>query len=308
MTNPSSLGHDSLAAPDWHASEDLLVAYAAGDARGAAAWSVEAHLAGCAQCRSALSAYVDAERLARNRSVLLVRAAVGDGGRVRRVLCRCGVPDHVPCLLAATPSLRLSWLLSVIAVLAVVVGETAAARYGWIPAVGPGRLTIGPGRMAGYPAQVLVPFLLVAPLLVLAEVAAAFLPVFDPACQLAIAAPFSGFTLLLVRSVSALVAALVPVAAAAFLLSAPGWLPVALLLPSLAVCAFALAAATVVHPRAAAVMAGALWAVPVLWLAMDHVPLLIASPNAQFTCAAVLCACAVVVLARRDRFEWGWMR
>ena len=53
---------------------------------------------------------------------------------------------------------------------------------------------------------------------------------------------------------------------------------------------------------------GALWVLPVLWLATDHVPLLIASPNAQFTCAAVLCACAVVLLARRDRFERGWMR
>jgi hypothetical protein len=145
-------------------------------------------------------------------------------------------------------------------------------------------------------------------LLVLAGVAAAFLPMFDPACQLAVAAPFSGFTLLLARSVSALAAALVPVAAAAFLLPGPGWLPVALLLPSLALCALALAAATVVDPRAAAVMAGVLWVAPVLWLATNHVPLLVVRPDAQFACAAVLCACAVVLLARRDRFEWGWMR
>ena len=97
-----------------------------------------------------------------------------------------------------------------------------------------------------------MPFLLVAPLLVLAGVAAAFLPMFDPANRLAVAAPFSGFTLLLVRAVSALAAALVPVVGAAFVVPGPGWLPVALLLPSLALCAFALAAATVVDPRAAA--------------------------------------------------------
>jgi len=307
MTNPSSPGHDSLAAPDWHAGQELLAAYAAGDARGPATWSVEAHLAGCAQCRSAVSAQVDAERLARNRSVLLARAALGDGGRTRRLLCRCGVPDHVLGLLAATPSLRRSWLLAVIGVLAVVAGEAAVVRYGWIPAAGPGNLA-GPVRLAGYPAQALTPFLLAAPLLVLAGVAAAFLPMFDPAFQLAVAAPFSGFTLLLVRAVAALVAALVPVAAAAFLLPGPGWLPVALLLPSLALCAFALAAATVVDPRAAAVTAGALWVLPAAWLATDHVPLLIVRPVAQFACAAVLCACAVVVRARRDRFEWGWAR
>ena len=124
----------------------------------------------------------------------------------------------------------------------------------------------------------------------LAGVAAAFLPMFDPAYRLAVAAPFSGFTLLLVRAVSALVAALVPVVAAAFLVPGPGWLPVALLLPSLAVCAFALAATTVVDPRAAAVAAGALWALPVLLLAATHVPLLVVQPDAQFACAVVLCA------------------
>jgi hypothetical protein len=297
-----------VAGADGHAGEDLLAGYAAGTVDRVAAWSVEAHLTGCVRCRSALSAYVDAERLARNRSVLLVRAATGDEGLLRRVLRRCGLPDHVLGLLAATPSLRRPWLLSVIGVLAVVVGEAAAVRYGWIRAGGPGHLVIGPGRLVGYPGQVLAPFLLLAPLLVLAGVAAAFLPMFDPAYRLAVAAPFSGFALLLVRSVSALAAALVPVTAAAFLLPGPGWLPVALLLPSLALCAFALAAATVVAPRAAAVTAGILWAVPVLLLAAVRGPLPIVQPNAQFACVAVLCACAVVLLARRDRFELGWTR
>lgn len=299
MTIPSSAGRHSLDGADWHASQDLLAAYTAGAAGGAAAWSVEAHLAECPQCRSALSAHVDAERLARNRSVLLARAAIGDGGLVRRGLRRCGLPDHVLSLLSATPSLRRSWLLSVVAVLAVVVGEAAVVRYGQVPS----------DRLAGYSGQdVLALFLLLAPLLVLAGVAAAFLPMFDPACQLAVAAPFSGFTLLLVRSLSALAAALVPVFAAAFFVPGPGWLPVALLLPTLALCAFALAAATVFDPRAATVMAGALWALPALWMASAHVPLLIVRPETQLICAAVLCACAVVVLARHDRFEWGWMR
>lgn len=284
----------------WHAGEDLLASYAAGTAAAVAGWSVEAHLTGCASCRSALSAHADAERLARNRSALLVRAAMGDGGRVRRLARRCGVRDHVPSLLAATPSLRASWLLSVVAVVAVVAGEAAAVGYGWIP---------GGGPVAGHPGPAaLVPFLLVAPLLVLAGVAAAFLPVFDPAWRLAAAAPFSGFTLLLVRAVCALAAALVPVAAVAFVLPGPGWLPFALLLPSLALSALALAAATVVDPRAAAATTAALWALPVLMLASAHVPLLIVAPGAQVACTAVLCACAVVLYLRHDRFELGWMR
>jgi hypothetical protein len=299
MTSSIPGAADPVAA---HPGEGLLVSYAAGTIDEVGSWSVEAHLTACAHCRSALSAHVDAERLARNRSVVLVRAAIGDGGRVRRALCRCGLPDHVLRLLAATPSLRLSWLLSVMGVLAVVAGEAAAVRQGWIPAW-------GPAHLPGYrDPEALAPFLLVAPLLVLAGVTAAFLPMFDPACRLAVAAPFSGFTLLLVRSVSAMAAALVPVAAAAFFLPGPGWLPVALLLPSLAVSAFALAAATVMDPRAAAVMAAAVWAAPAAWLATEHVPLLIVRSNAQLACAAVLCACAVLLLARHDRFELGWMR
>ena len=279
MTSPFPDAAGPVAGAGGHPGEDLLASYAAGTAGTVAAWSVEAHLTACARCRSALSAQADAERLARNRSVLLVRAAIGDGGRVRRLLCRCGVPDHLLRLLAATPSLRRSWLLSVIGVLAVVAGEAAAVRYGWIRPPGLGDLARA-RRLAGYPdPEVLAPFLLVAPLLVLAGVAAAFLPMFDPACRLAVAAPFSGFTLLLVRSVSALAAALVPVVAAAFVLPGPGWLPVALLLPSLALCAFALAAATVVDPRAAAVTAGALWVLPALCWRRAHVPLLIVQPE-----------------------------
>ena len=288
-----------------HPGEGLLASYAAGTAGTAGtvvAWSVEAHLTGCARCRSALSAHVDAERLARNRSVLLVRVAIPDGGRTRRLLRRCGVPDHLLRLLAATPSLRRSWLLSVIGVLAVVAGEAAAVRYGWIRAGATGRLN------GHQDPEVLAPFLLVAPLLVLAGVAAAFLPSFDPASRLAAAAPFSGFTLLLVRAVSALAAALIPVIGTAFVVPGPGWLPVALLLPSLAVCAFALAAATVLEPRAAIITAGILWALPTLLLAGAHLPLAIVQRDAQFACAAVLCASAVVLLARHDRFEWGSMR
>jgi hypothetical protein len=283
-----------------HPGEDLLAGYASGTAGPVLAWSVEAHLAGCADCRSTLSAQVSGERLVRNRSVLLTRVAIGDGGPVRRLLRWCGVPDHVLAMLAATPSLRASWLGSVAAVVAVVAGEAAALGYGWIPDT-------------RYPAwhanpEVLVPFLLAAPLLVLAGVAAAFLPMFDPAWQLAVAAPFSGYALLLVRSVSALVAALVPVIGVAFGLPGPGWLPFALLLPSLALSAFALAAATFADPRAAAIVAAALWAVPALLLAWDRAPLLLVAPGAEAGCAVLLCVCVTLLLVRRDRFEMGWVR
>ncbi len=300
MTNLFPEAADAAEAA-WHVSEDLLTGYATGPIEPVAAWSVEAHLAACGQCRSALSARVDARRLARNRSAVLVRAAIPDG-RLARLLRRCGVPEHVPRLLAATPSLRLSWLLSVAGVLATVAAETVAVRYGWLswPAS---------AGQAGYRgAMIGAPFLLVAPLLVLAGVATAFLPAFDPAYLLAVAAPFSSFTLLLVRAVSALAAALIPVLCGALVLPGPGWLPAALLLPSLALCALALAAATLMGPRAAVATAGLLWALPAVVVAVTRLPLALVQWHAQSACAVVLCACAAVLFLRRDRLELGWMR
>lgn len=181
---------DKAGRGDSHPSGDLLSAYVGDSGDEVVGWSVEAHMTGCADCRLALSSHVDPVRLARNRSVMLVRAATGEHGRVRRLLGRVGVPDHLVALLAATPSLRRSWLLSVVGVLAALSGDSVLVGHpsGTPLAVG------GPGW------GVLAPFLLIAPLTVLAGVATAFLPVFDPAHELAAAAPFPGLGLLLVRS------------------------------------------------------------------------------------------------------------
>jgi hypothetical protein len=286
----------------WHPSGDVLAEYAAGVADDVAGWSVESHLEACASCRSAISAHVDAERLARNRAVLLAMTAVPDEGRLGRLVQRCGIPDHLLRLLTATSSLRRSWLLSVVGVLAVVTGEAVLVQHLWPGGGGP------PGATWHPDVALLAPFLLVGPLLVLAGVAAAFMPALDPAYRLAVAAPFSGLTLLLVRSVCALVAALVPVACAAFAVPGPGWLPAAVLLPSLAVCALALAAVTMVGPVAAVVGAGALWVAPVVWLAVARSSLEEVQGHGQELCAVVFVAAVSVVFVRRDRLEMGWVR
>jgi hypothetical protein len=181
-----------------------------------------------------------------------------------------------------------------------VTSEAALVQYLW-PAHN------GPLGVAGSPhAVVLLPFVLVGPLMALAGVAAAFMPALDLSYRLTVAAPYSSVTLLLVRSLSALLAALVPVVCAAFLLPGPQWLPAALLLPSLAVCALALAIATAVGPVAAVVSAAASWAVPVAVLAMTRSPLATVQNHGQALCAVVLALAAFVVFVRRDRFERGW--
>ncbi len=293
MTSAYSGQPGPATTPGAHAGASMLADYAAGTADTVTAWSVESHLAACGGCRQRLSTYAEPERLARNRSVLLVRAALPDG-RASRVLRRRGVPDHLLRLLAATPSLRRSWLLAVIGVLAVVTVETVLAEQ-----AGPG----GPPGPRG-----LMPFLLVAPLLILASVAVAFMPAFDPAHRLAVAAPFSGLTLLLARAVSALIAALIPVICAAFVVPGPPWLPAALLLPSLALCATALAAATVVGPVAAALGSGILWVLPVVALAVTHLPLEVVQWHAQYACAVALLVASLVLFLRHHRFELGWNR
>jgi Putative zinc-finger len=301
MTRSLSGAPEPTADANRHPAGDVLADYASGGIGETAAWSVESHLAACASCRGAVSAHVDRVRLARNRAVVLAMAAVPDAGRPGKLAGRCGIPEHLLRLLTATPSLRRSWLVAVLGVLGVVTGDAVLARILW-PGVG-GLGGAGPVSAVG-----LAPFVLVGPLLVLAGVAGAFMPVLDPSYRLAVAAPFSGVTLLLVRSVSACLAALVPVVCAAFVVPGPSWLPAAVLLPSLAVCASALAAVTVVGALPAVVGAGGLWVAPVLWLAVARSSLQAVQGLGQVLCAVVLAAAVVVVFARRDRLEMGWAR
>jgi hypothetical protein len=279
-----------------HFSDDVLSAYVGGSADEVLAWSLEAHVIACPSCRFAVSAYVGPDHLARNRSVLLVRAATGEHVPSRRMLSHLGIPDHLVALMAATPSLRRSWLLSVLGVLVVVSGGSVLLHH-----LSSSQLAVGrPGW------GVAAPFILVAPLTVLAGVSAAFLPVLDPAHQLAAAAPFSGLGLLLVRSLSALVAALVPVVAVAFVVPGPVWLPAALLLPCIALCSLALAALTVIGPMPAALLAGAVWVLPVAVLGVWHSVTTVVQWPAQASWAAALVGALIVLTVRRDRFELGW--
>ena len=58
----------------------LVTAYARGEIGAAAAWSVEAHVPGCAACRADLAGGAQRDRLAANRSVLLARLGLPAAG------------------------------------------------------------------------------------------------------------------------------------------------------------------------------------------------------------------------------------
>ena len=300
MTRPGRAGPPSCA----QLSGDLLARYASGALDEATAWSVEAHVPGCAPCRAVLAARLDGSRLERNKSVLLTRLALPGPGPAGRLLRWCRVPDHVVTLLSATPALRRSYLAGVALVLAAAIG----AAYLLVPdgLVG-GPAVVGPGTAGAALAvgawAALLPYLAVAPLVPLIAVAAAFSARLDPAYELALAAPVSALWLLLVRAVAVVAVTLVPTAAAALALPGPWWLASVLLLPALAVCAAALAAATVVGPVTGAIGAGTAWVAVVTAAIVARHPAAAFGPAGQAGAAAVLLIAAAVLAVRRERFE-----
>lgn len=269
------------------------------------AWSLEAHLPGCAPCRTELDeAHLDRARLRQNRQLVLSVVAMPEPTSLERALSRVGVPPYLARLLVVTPSLRRSWLAGVTLVLAVTLGASYLA--GPLTATGGGPVALG---LAAGPVIRLVPFLVLVPLLPLAGVAAAFSHRLDPIHDLAVAALLSGVQVFFVRSAAVLVASLAPALVAALGLPGPGWLPVVLLLPALAVSALSLAASTAVDPASAAIGVGAGWVVlsAALGVALGS-PAVAFGATGQVLSGLVVVAALGVLFARRGRLELGWAR
>jgi putative zinc finger protein len=274
----------------WHADAAQLAGYAGGELDPARAASVEAHLLDCPACQAGVAGAVPRDRLERIwRGV----AEVVDGprpGPVERLLARLGVPGHTARLLAAAPSLHLSWFAAVAAAL----GFAVVAAHG--------------GRSGP------LLFLLLAPLLPVAGVAAAYGPGIDPTHELAVAAPMPGSRLLLLRAAAVLASTTLLAATAALALPDLGWLAAAWLLPALGLTLASLALATALHPAAAAGTVAFAWVVAVgatQWAAVRHLRDPFAAPvaSALFDPAGQLAFLALAVLAalllarRSDRFD-----
>ena len=175
----------------WHADPDAVSRYASDQLDEARMSSLEAHFLACGRCRALLSPLADAGALERVWSEIEEAIDAPRPGVVERALLRFGVPDHLSRLLAATPSLRLSWFAAV----AVALAFAVLAAHG------------------GHPG--LVMFLAMAPLIPVAGVAAAFGPGIDPTYEIGVAAPLRSFTQLLIRSAAVLVVSLVLIGVAA---------------------------------------------------------------------------------------------
>jgi hypothetical protein len=151
-----------------------------------------------------------------------------------RTLVRLGVGEDSARLLAATPSLRTSWL---VALVGAVVFSAAAADAS---------------------ASGLLVYLTIAPMLPVAGVAAAYGRLADPAYELAVAAPYSMLRLLLLRSVAVVGSTVVLTSVGSLALLGHGWTAVAWLLPALALTLTTLALSARLAPvwAAAGVLTG----------------------------------------------------
>lgn len=273
----------------WHVDADRLRRYARRELDPASAWSVESHVTGCHECRAEVmsGSLVPAARVGAIAQRVRVRVDAPTPTPVERVLEAVGVPSHLARLLAATPSLTLSWLAAVGFVL---VTAVIAARAGWQP--------LDPDDRSP------LLFLTLAPLVPLAGIAAAYGPNVDPTYEIGLAAPMRSGRLLLLRAVAVLASSLAIAGASAALLPALGWIVAAWILPALAVSATSLALSTTLPPLWASSTVGATWLLLVAGSeALTDVRLAAFGTTGQLVAGAVLAVAGAVVWRWRDRLE-----
>lgn len=274
----------------WHADRPMMIAYGAGRLSPARAGSVESHLATCGPCRSVLASVADASRLASNWAVIEDRLDEGDQPLIERLLVRIGLREHHAQLTRMAPSLRGS-TFGAAAVLSALVLLSLSGD--------------GPGD-----GQLYV-FLVVAPLLPLAGVAAAFGGLKDPARELARVAPTPAFELLLARVVAVVATTTILSVVAALPLPHRGWAVATWLLPAFGLSAASLALSTWVPAHWAAAGLGTAWvaAAVVSWRVnrfdADAVGRFAAlRPAGQMLFAAVAACGALVLVLRRETLEY----
>lgn len=266
----------------WHLDTEVASAYVAGRLDDPRAFSVEAHLLACASCRDRVAAATDPRHLDDLWDGIVAELDAPHPTPVERVLLRLGIDEHVARLLAATPSLTVSWIGAVVFALGFAV---LAAHLG------------GNDRW-------LLVFLGAAPLVPLAGVAAAYGPGLDPGYEIGVAAPWSGWRLLQLRSTAVLAVSVLLAGAGAFALPVAGWIAAAWLLPALATTLLTVALGTLVSPRWAGLAVAWLWVTVVGTAARTlTAPLDLFDAPTQMVSAVIAAVALAVAVWRRETFD-----
>lgn len=267
---------------NWHLQSPQLDMYATGELDAATAFSIEAHLATCEDCSAKASRYVDPERTHSVWAGIESELDIGYETRVERALRWLGLNESSARLLAATPSLRLAWLGSICVTLLFAVVASRLANLGpW-------------------------PLLLIAPILPVAGVAVAYGPHGDPAYEIGVASPMSGFKLLVLRSSAVLVTTIALGFGASVLLREIQWTTIVWLAPALCLTCAVLALSTAVPPSTAGRVVGGVWAASVLVAnRVEFVWLAITGPTGQAVFLMASLSLFGIFAMRRGQLERG---
>lgn len=262
----------------WHLDDDLLDRYAEGRPLSPAlSASVEAHLERCGTCQARLLPVADLPRL---DAVWAEVEDVLDGpraGLLERLLPRLGVAPDTARLVAVTPSLQLSWVTGTALALTLALLVAHSGERG------------------------IALFLALAPVLPVAGIAVAFGPRTDPMHEVSLAAPYSSFHLLLVRSAAVLATTTALAVPVALLLPSTPLVAAAWLLPALALAVTSLALAARIDPVVSSAVLSALWLGAALsGLAPDRDPLVVASTLPQLLCVVLLTVSGAALLRSRS--------
>lgn len=261
---------------DWHLDRALAGQYAAGRLSGAAAASVEAHVARCGRCQVGLAAMAPRQRLEAIWAEVVDEVDAPRQRLVERGLVRLGVAQGDARLVACAPALRMAWVLSVCAALLFTVAASSMRPQG---------------------VQL---FLLIAPILPVIGVGLAYGPWSDPMYEMSVAAPYSGVRLMLLRAGLVVTVTMVLTAVAGSLVPGRGFAFV-WLLPSAALVAATLSLTAWAPPLAAGIAISTGWLVLgcTLWL-RDAFAATAFGPPGQV--AALITIAVVALLARRAPF------
>lgn len=262
----------------WHVAPTTLDSWISGDVTSVSAASVEQHLLACADCRA-----VVADRVASAPPLDLdgVWSQVADRvepprpNAISRAMRRLGVREPDALVVGVAPAFTAAWIAAV----TVVVTLTVVASG------------LSPDRALGF-------YLLLAPLVPMAGVAAAYGDGVDPSYELAVTTPYSQLRVLLLRTAAVLVCA-VPLTVLAGAALDPWWVAVAWLAPGLAFVLLVLAATTWFPPIWAASAVATGWtALSVLATLRDHQLLLVSRPSVAVS-TVVAVGAAVLLVSRR---------
>lgn len=268
---------------NWHAPPELLASYAQGDLDHARTLSIEAHTLRCAECQARLA---DLAAPLIDCTWSSIADAI-DAPRLpwfERSLGRLGVSPQIARLVGTTPSLRVNWFVSTLASLALGVVLSHAAS--------------GSGRS--------LPFLVIAPVIPVLVIAAAYGSPLGSTNDIERATPFAPWRLLLLRSMTVLAVCVVTSAVLSLGIAGPAaraWLWLA---PALALTALVLALSTWVSLSRAATATALLWIVLVLGCSVVRAPyadavfsrFVMFQPMGQLVTVAVALVCWLVFAMR----------